>query len=88
LNEFGQIGASGWLASSDAETFRTAASGDVPLTPTESRISDLVASGRRNREIAGELAISVATVEAHLTRIYRKLHVRSRTELAKNVRTA
>jgi DNA-binding CsgD family transcriptional regulator len=88
LDGFRQTGASGWLASSHAETFRTAPSGDVPLTPTESRISDLVASGRRNREIAGELAISVATVEAHLTRIYRKLHIRSRTELARNVRSA
>ena len=51
------------------------------LTPTESRIAALVAQGRRNREIAGELLVSAATVEAHLTRIYRKLGVRSRTEL-------
>ncbi len=56
------------------------------LTPTEHRIADLVALGRRNREIAGELFISVATVEAHLTRIYRKLGVRSRTELSRYVR--
>jgi DNA-binding NarL/FixJ family response regulator len=42
-----------------------------------------VAAGRRNREIAGEVSVSVATVEAHLTRIYRKLAVRSRTELAR-----
>jgi len=72
----------------EVDTFRTMASGDVPLTPTESRISDLVAGGRRNREIAGELAISVATVEVHLTRISRKLHIRSRTELARDVRSA
>ena len=52
-------------------------------TPTERRIADLVALGRRNREIAGELFVSVATVEAHLTRIYRKLGVRSRTELSR-----
>ena len=55
--------------------------GGATLTPTESRIADLVAHGRRNREIAGELLVSAATVEAHLTRIYRKLGVRSRTEL-------
>jgi DNA-binding NarL/FixJ family response regulator len=51
------------------------------LTPTEQRIAELVALGRRNREIAGELLVSVATVEAHLTRMYRKLQVRNRTEL-------
>ena len=56
------------------------------LTATEVRIADLVVLGRRNREIAGELFISVATVEAHLTRIYRKLGVRSRTELSRHVR--
>ena len=55
------------------------------LTPTESRIAELIVAGRRNREIAGELFISVATVEAHLTRMYRKLHVRSRTELVRVV---
>ena len=56
------------------------------LTPTEARIAELVADGRRNREIAGELVVSAATVEAHLTRIYRKLGVRSRTELARCIR--
>ena len=56
------------------------------LTATEVRVADLVALGRRNREIAGELFMSVATVEAHLTRIYRKLGVRSRTELSRQVR--
>ena len=55
------------------------------LTPTESRIAELIAAGDRNREIAGKLFVSVATVEAHLTRIYRKLHVRSRTELARHI---
>ena len=41
--------------------------------------------GRRNREIAAALLMSTATVEAHLTRIYRKLEIRSRTELARLV---
>ncbi len=83
-----QMLASGWLPSPQADRNEAVAFGGVPLTPTESRISDLIASGRRNREIAGELAITVATVEAHLTRIYRKLHVRSRTELARVIRSA
>jgi len=52
------------------------------LTATERRIAELVGSGHSNRETAAELFISVKTVEANLTRIYRKLSVRSRTELA------
>ena len=51
------------------------------LTRAESQVSALVASGRSNREIAAELFVSVSTVEAHLTRIYRKLGLRRRTEL-------
>jgi hypothetical protein len=42
----------------------------------------LVASGHSNQETAAELFMSVKTVKAYLTRIYRKLSVRSRTELA------
>jgi DNA-binding CsgD family transcriptional regulator len=53
------------------------------LTPAERRIAELVAEGMRNREIASTLFMSVGTVEAHLTRIYRKLGIRSRSELAR-----
>ncbi len=52
------------------------------LTPTERRVAELVGSGNSNQEAAAELFMSVKTVEANLTRIYRKLSVRSRTELA------
>jgi len=52
------------------------------LTATERRVAELVGSGRSNQETAAELFMSVKTVEANLTRIYRKLSVRSRTELA------
>ena len=52
------------------------------LTATERRVAELVGSGRSNQEAAAELFMSVKTVEANLTRIYRKLSVRSRTELA------
>jgi DNA-binding CsgD family transcriptional regulator len=52
------------------------------LTPTEHRVADLVAEGRSNKQVAGELFVSVRTVEANLTRIYAKLGIRSRTELA------
>jgi DNA-binding NarL/FixJ family response regulator len=55
------------------------------LTDTESQLANLVAAGRTNREAASELFISVKTVEANLTRIYRKLGVHSRTELARYI---
>jgi DNA-binding CsgD family transcriptional regulator len=52
------------------------------LTRSEQRVAVLAAQGRRNDEIAGELGLRPKTVEWNLTRIYRKLAVRSRTELA------
>jgi DNA-binding CsgD family transcriptional regulator len=52
------------------------------LTPVEQRIATLVAAGQTNREVAATLFLSVRTVESHLGRIYRKLGLRSRTELA------
>jgi DNA-binding CsgD family transcriptional regulator len=57
------------------------------LTETERRVAELVGSGRSNQETAAELFMSVKTVEANLTRIYRKLSVRSRTELAGRLNT-
>jgi DNA-binding CsgD family transcriptional regulator len=52
------------------------------LTRTERLIIAEVAQGRTNREIAERLGMRPKTVEWNLTRIYRKLGVRSRTELA------
>jgi DNA-binding CsgD family transcriptional regulator len=52
------------------------------LTQTERRIVALVADGRTNREIADRLRVRPKTVEWNLTKIYRKVNVRSRTELA------
>jgi DNA-binding CsgD family transcriptional regulator len=63
----------------------TAAPGPAPelgLTLTEARIAGLVRDGASNREIATQLYLSVKTVEATLTRVYRKLGVRSRTQLS------
>jgi DNA-binding CsgD family transcriptional regulator len=70
-----------------AEELERAAPGRAggELTATERRVAALVAEGRKNREIAQALFMSVATVEAHLTRIYRKLDLRSRSELARLV---
>jgi DNA-binding NarL/FixJ family response regulator len=51
----------------------------------EQRIVELVSAGRKTREVAAELHVSAKTVEWNLTRIYRKLGIRSRTELAARV---
>jgi DNA-binding CsgD family transcriptional regulator len=58
---------------------------DRELTAQERLVARLVAGGRTNREVAGELVISAKTVEHHLGRVYAKLGVRSRTELAAHV---
>jgi DNA-binding CsgD family transcriptional regulator len=54
----------------------------LDLTPQERAVAELVAQGRSNREVADELFVSTKTVQYHLTRVYGKLGVRSRTELA------
>jgi DNA-binding CsgD family transcriptional regulator len=54
----------------------------VELTPQEEAVTVLVAQGLSNREVADELYVSPKTVQYHLTRIYAKLGVRSRAELA------
>ena len=43
----------------------------------------MVAEGKTNKEVAAALVLADRTVESALTHIYRKLHVRSRTELAR-----
>ncbi len=56
----------------------------VPITElseAERRVAALAAQGHTNRQIARRLYITVSTVEQHLTRVYRKLRVRSRTDI-------
>jgi DNA-binding NarL/FixJ family response regulator len=61
----------------------TAAGASAPeLTPAEYRVALAVATGSTNREVASKLFLSVKTVDFHLQNIYRKLGLRSRTELA------
>jgi DNA-binding NarL/FixJ family response regulator len=52
------------------------------FTPSEVRVARLVTRGATNREVAAALGLSAKTVEWHLSRLYRKVGVRSRTELA------
>lgn len=85
---FRQLGAPLWLARAERELRRASPRPGRErdaLTAAETRVAALVAAGRTNKETAAELYTTVATVEAHLTRIYRKLGIRSRTELASRV---
>jgi DNA-binding NarL/FixJ family response regulator len=52
------------------------------LTPTEEQVAALVAAGGTNRQVAEQLFVSVSAVEAHLTRIYARLGIANRTQLA------
>jgi DNA-binding NarL/FixJ family response regulator len=84
---FTALGATLWIDRAETELRRASPRPrrDRELTSAERRVAALVASGKTNREVASQLFTSVKTVEAHLTRIYRKLGVRSRTELARRV---
>lgn len=82
---FTSMGCVLWSQRAGAELSRVGLRTTAPatLTVTERRIAELVASGRSNREVAAELFLSVKTVEANLSRVYHKLHVTSRTQLAR-----
>src|SRR5262249_43908709 len=81
---FSGLGAPIWAERAGAELRRLGLQrGTIgELTPTEERIARLVASGMTNREVAAATFVTVKTVEANLGRIYRKLGVHSRRELA------
>jgi DNA-binding CsgD family transcriptional regulator len=81
---FWQADAKPWTEQTERALARTDAgpAPDLGLTSTEARIAGLVRDGASNREIATRLYLSVKTVEATLTRVYRKLGVRSRTQLS------
>jgi DNA-binding NarL/FixJ family response regulator len=80
---FDEMGATLWAARVLRELERIGGrSASTGLTPTEARVAQLVVAGRANKEVAAELFVSLRTVESNLSRIYAKLGVRSRTELA------
>jgi DNA-binding CsgD family transcriptional regulator len=83
---FDELGTPRWANRARAEAGRVGLHPSTKvLTATEQRVAELVGAGRSNQETADELFMSVKTVEANLTRIYRKLSVRSRTELANHM---
>jgi ATP/maltotriose-dependent transcriptional regulator MalT len=87
LQTFERLGNPLWAARARSELERTNVSpGRGPeLTPTERRVAELAATGITNRDIAAELFVSVKTVEANMSRIYRKLGIRSRAELGRRI---
>jgi DNA-binding CsgD family transcriptional regulator/tetratricopeptide (TPR) repeat protein len=89
LSTFERLGAEPW---SERARHELAATGETvrrrepitaeQLTPTELQVARIVARGATNKEAGAALFLSPKTIETHLGRVYRKLNVRSRTELA------
>ena len=69
------------LRATGARPRKVVRTGADALTPSERRIAELASAGRSNREIAGELFVTKATVETHLRSVFGKLDVRSRDEI-------
>jgi DNA-binding CsgD family transcriptional regulator len=89
LATFERIGAALWADRARAELRRISGRAATPgaLTPAEARVAELVAEGKTNREAAAALFLSERTVEAHLSRVFGKLGVEHRTELARALLT-
>jgi DNA-binding CsgD family transcriptional regulator len=85
--EFDRLGAELYAERTRVELARI--SGRRPsggaLTHTEQRIAKLVAEGHSNKEVAAAMFITAKTVETNLSRIYAKLGIHSRTELARRI---
>ncbi|RJQ66443.1 helix-turn-helix transcriptional regulator [Pseudonocardiaceae bacterium YIM PH 21723] len=88
--QFHELGARPWERLAEDELHRLDSArlparpviGRDRLTEAEQRLARLIAGGLSNTEAAGELCLSVKTIEAMLTRVYRKLGLRSRSQLA------
>jgi DNA-binding CsgD family transcriptional regulator len=89
---FEALGADAWGAQAEHELraagARRRAALDGQLTPQEQRVAAAVCRGASNREIAAELYLTPKTIAFHLRQIYRKLGVRSRTQLAARLAAA
>ena len=86
LTDFEDLGAATWVERARDELGRIGGrTREEGLTAAERRVAALVAAGRTNREVAEQLFLGERTVAGHLTRVYAKLGVRSRTELARQL---
>jgi DNA-binding CsgD family transcriptional regulator len=86
LADFEDLGAATWVERARDELGRIGGrTREEGLTAAERRVATLVAAGRTNREVAEQLFLGERTVAGHLTRVYAKLGVRSRTELARRL---
>ena len=90
LQTFERLGAEPWAERARSELRASGQSVRTPeqqagdtLTPQELQVAALVAGGATNREAAAALFLSVKTIEFHLGHVYRKLGIRSRTELVR-----
>ena len=85
---FEELGSPLWVERARAELARVGLRRRDPddLNETERRVAELAAEGLSNQQIAERAFLSVKTVEANLTRVYRKLGIRSRASLARRLR--
>jgi DNA-binding CsgD family transcriptional regulator len=79
--------AQGELLATGARPRRVALSGVASLTPSERRVAEMAADGLTNRQIAQALFVTQRTVEVHLTSVYRKLAIDSRSQLGGALRS-
>jgi DNA-binding NarL/FixJ family response regulator len=88
LQVFDMLGAARWAEKATAELARIPGRGraSTGLSETERRVADLVADGLSNKQVAAKLYLTVRTVETNLSKVYAKLGIRSRTELARRLR--
>ena len=87
LEGFEKLGAATWAEKARGELGRIGGRRrEEGLTAAERRVAALVAEGRTNREVAAALFLTERTVASHLSHVYAKLGVRSRTELARQLR--
>jgi DNA-binding CsgD family transcriptional regulator len=84
IEAFDRLGATLWSAKAEAERARIGGRSTIEgLSETELRVARLVAEGKSNKEVAAELFVSVRAVEANLSKVYAKLGIESRMELAR-----
>jgi DNA-binding NarL/FixJ family response regulator len=88
LDLFDGLGAALWAERAAAELARIPGRGPTSnaLTENERRVAELVADGLSNKEVAARLFVSVRAVEANLSKVYAKLGIHARTQLAGRLR--